>query len=156
MKISVYSFISLIFLFACDSSRIFEEFEDINGSWAVGDTSIFRVEIDSGSLPYDIDFHVKNQMSYPFHNLYFQVIIEGPDGHEISRDLKEVILFDPKTGKPRGSGLADSFESSVRIYEDIQFDQPGMYRFMVNQFMRMDTLPAIERVGLKVSISDNP
>lgn len=146
---------TLIFLISCDSDRIYEEFKEINNSWPADEAAEFDVQIDSVSQQYNVDFHVKNQLSYPFNNLYFQVTIQNPEGQEVRKDLKEIILFDPKTGEPEGSGLADSFENTLRIYKNLNFEKAGTYRFHIRQFMRMDTLPAIERVGLRVAVIEN-
>jgi gliding motility-associated lipoprotein GldH len=146
----------LIIFSSCDSSRIYEEFRDVGSQWIATDTLKFDVEVDSVNTRYTIDFHVKNDISYPFNNLYFQILLINEEGEEVLKDLKEIILFDPKTGKPQGSGLANSFENTVTIYDNYTFDEPGTYTFLVNQFMRMDTLPSIERIGLRVGYSNTP
>ena len=73
----------------------------------------------------------------------------------IQSDLTEVFLFDSKTGEPLGDGMGDIFDHRFTVLEDFHFDNPGVYRFKVRQYMRMDLLPEIMTVGLRVDINPN-
>ena len=44
---------------------------------------------------------------------------------------------------------------STWLSEDYQFNNPGLYQFRIKQYMRMDSLPEIMSVGLRVERSIN-
>ena len=62
-----------------------------------------------------------------------------------------VLLFDAKTGKPLGkSGIGDLYDHRFILLNNYKFKNKGKYRIVFEQFMRMDTLPGIMAVGLRV------
>ena len=52
---------------------------------------------------------VRNKNSYAFNNLYVKYELFHEDSL-IKTDLTEVILFEPKTGKPLGTGMGSTFD----------------------------------------------
>ena len=60
-------------------------------------------------------------------------------------------LFDAKTGKPSGkSGIGDLYDHRFLLLQNYQFPKPGKYKIVLEQFMRMDTLPGIVAIGIRV------
>lgn len=137
--------------FACDSQRVYEKNTDMSDNfWHVDSIPTFEFEIPDAGKDYNIYYNIRNSLSYPFHNLYVTYTLEDTLGHVISSDLHNMILFDPVTGKPQGSGLGDIFSHQILALPAYDFDSAGVYRFKVQQFMRRDTLPQILSVGIRV------
>ncbi len=135
----------------CDSKRIFEENIDIDsGKWAKNDIKQFEFEIKDASQPYDIYYNIRNSVSYPFYNLYLEYTLLDQEGKEISSALQNMLLFDEKSGKPRGSGLGDIFDLQVQALKDFKFPANGKFKITVQQFMRNDTLNDVLAVGVRV------
>ena len=141
-------------LTACDSSRVYEDYNDLEEAfWHLDSAQSFSFEIIDTTRSYNLLATFRNASSYPFYNLYFQYTLEDSSGLILSQQLKEVELFDPKTGEPFGSGLGDLFDHSFAVEESYQFDSPGEYTLSFEQYMRRDTLPFILSVGARVEFA---
>jgi len=148
-----YFTLSLLFVLVigCDSSHIYEDYEDLpDAFWHVDSIKRFTFEIEDSTRSYNLKATIRNASSYPFYNLYYQYSLTDSLDSIVFTELKEVELFDPKTGQPYGSGLGDLFDHSISLQEDFQFPYSGSYSIKLQQFMRMDTLPFILSVGARV------
>lgn len=144
----------LVLVISCDSGRIYEDFRNVNGSWYLQDPVTFEFEIDEADkAPYDLSLHVKYDLDYNYYNLYYQFELLDSEGKKIRDELKEVILFEPKTGRPLGSGLGSTFDITGVIEQGLSLET-GKYVANIYQFMRTDTLSNVQRLGLKLSTSD--
>lgn len=142
-------------LLACDSGRVYEDFNDLEEAfWHLDSTQTFSFEIKDTTKSYNLIATFRNASSYPFYNLYFQYTLEDSSGLMLRQQLKEVELFDSKTGEPFGSGLGDLFDHSFVLEEDYQFDYTGEYSLSFQQYMRRDTLPFILSVGARVEFAE--
>ena len=151
-------YLSIIVLFvlivSCDSSRVYEDFNDMEEAfWHLDSIQTFRFEIDDTTRSYNLRSTFRNASSYPFYNLYFQYTLEDSVGNVLRQGLKQVDLFDPKTGEPYGSGLGDLFDHSFVLEEDYTFESAGSYTLSFKQYMRRDTLPFILSVGARVEFA---
>lgn len=145
------SVLTFTFLSACDEGRVYEENVDFdNKKWVVDTVPSFEFKIEDSSKPYNIYWNVRNTVAYPYRNLYLTYYIEDTTGRRITTDLHNMLLFEPKTGKPYGSGLGDIFSHQFMALPDFKFDQAGVYRVRLEQYMRTDTLPEIVSVGMRV------
>ena len=135
----------------CDQSRVYEENVDFaNKKWVIDSVPAFEFEIEDPNKPYNIYWNVRNTVAYPYRNLYLTYYLEDTTGRRITTDLHNMVLFEPKTGKPYGSGLGDIFSHQFMALPDFKFDEAGVYRVRLEQYMRTDTLPEIVSVGLRV------
>ncbi len=147
-------FAIVLLLSACDSNRVYEDFNDMEEAfWHLDSIQTFSFEIEDTARTYNILGTFRNASSYPFYNLYFQYAISDSSGNVLNEQLKEVDFFDPKTGEPYGSGLGDLFDHSFLLEEKYQFPYSGKYTISFEQYMRRDTLPFILSVGARVEFS---
>lgn len=149
------AFIILLFLVsglvACDSDRIFEENIELNNKIWIADSSVsFQFQIKNPDKKYNLYYNLRNTVSYPFQNIYVNYTLEDTLGNQIATELVNKDLFHPKTGKPYGDGLGDIFDHQFPLLKNYQFDQAGVYRIKLEQFMRRDSLPEILSVGIKI------
>ena len=157
MKFSIKFLVTgLLFgLVSCDPNRVFEENIDFeNPYWIKDQPAEFEFEIQDISTEYDLFFNVRNSLSYPFQNIYIQYTLKDSLNREVLSELKEFYLFDQKTGKPLGDGLGDIFDDSFPLNEDYSFKNTGIYSIKLEQFMRLDSLPMILSVGLRIQKSE--
>ncbi len=153
MKLLKFLAITLIaFVFwACDEARVFEQNIDIHDkTWNADSIPGFSFTVDDPNSFYNIYYNFRNTRAYPYRNLYVQYTLEDSVGKKISSDLHNIELFDPITGKPLGSGLGDIYDHQVLALENLKFNAPGKYNFKIQQFMRMENLPEMVSVGLRV------
>ena len=145
-------FISMV---SCDSSRVYEDYNDLEEAfWHLDSIQSFDFEIKDTSRPYNMLITMRNASSYPFYNLYFQYTLLDSAGAVLQQELKQVELFDAKTGEPFGSGLGDLFDHSFPLEESYTFDYAGDYTLAFEQYMRRDTLPFILSVGARVEFAE--
>lgn len=142
----------LLVLSSCDPARVYEQNKELpEGSWAIDNAPVFEFDIKEPAQKYIIFVNVRYNLQYDFYNLYLQHELTGPDGKQLSKKLHEVLLMDPKTGKPLGKGSSDTFDLQQQILEDVTFPKAGKYKFKITQYMRRDPLPHIKAVGIRVA-----
>ncbi|NEM96854.1 gliding motility lipoprotein GldH [Pontibacter burrus] len=142
----------LLLLTSCDPARVYEQNVDMpDNSWAIDNAPVFEFEITEPNQQYAIYVNVRYDLEYAFYNLYLQHELTGPDGKEISQELHEVLLMDPKTGKPQGKGSSDTFDMQQLILDNVTFPEAGKYKIKITQYMRRDPLPNIKAIGVRVA-----
>lgn len=155
MRIFLLLFITTLFFTGCDDNRVFEQIADLDDAqWLVSEKPEFEFVIDNSGAQYNLYCNIRNSVSYPYSRFFFTYYLEDSTGTEIKRALMTEYLFDAKTGKPFGkSGIGDLYDHRFLLVKNHQFKGKGKYRVKFEQFMRMDTLPGILAVGLRVERS---
>ena len=151
----IFSLCILFSLSGCDRNRIFEKHVDLKGSWPLQSSQLFEFDIIDSEIPYQITGMVRNKNSYAFNNLYVKFELFHEDSL-IKTNLTEVILFEPKTGKPLGSGMGSTFDRNFDFVKSHTFETSGHYKIKLTQFMRLDTLKDIDRIGVRVAAVIQP
>ncbi|WP_337045097.1 gliding motility lipoprotein GldH [Emticicia sp. 17c] len=151
MKNLVLGFLLCFSVLSCESNAVYKSFVDFKDTkWYIKDVPSFTFDIQDETIPYDIYLLVRNASQYPYNNLYLTRYIYGPDNKLLSNTLEQVILFDPKTGKPQGKGLGDIFDSKIISSKAYKFPKKGKYTIKLKQYMRQDPLPYIMSVGISI------
>ena len=87
--------IVVLFLFGCDTDRIFEENVPINGNtWKAYQEISFQFDIPDSTSSYDIYCNLRTTPKYPNHNIYIRYILKDSIGTKLEGELKNFILFD--------------------------------------------------------------
>lgn len=152
--VSILCLVTLL-ISSCDKSRVFEKNKDLKDeSWLVVNKPVFEFQIDNTSQPYNLYCNVRNEVSYPKANIYFSYSLTDSSGNVLETKLISHLLFDKKTGKPFGTtGLGDIYDHQIPLLKNYSFKYPSKYKMIFEQFMRIDTLPGILAVGLRVEKS---
>ena len=146
-----------LLLSSCDSARLFEENKDLeNYVWPEKVQPVFAFEITDTTQAYDLFINVRNASAYQLQNLYVRHILYAPNGKELNRALHNLYLSNPKTGEPKGSGMGDIWDHQIRFIRNVKFTAPGKYSVKFQQYMRLDPLPGIMSVGLRVAEAQVP
>jgi len=152
-RLLCFIFIILV-LFSCNSNRIYEKNVKFPGRiWEKDSEAVFNFEINDINTNYKFYFNLRNTVLYPYQNIYLSYSLEDTLGNVYNSELTNINLFDSKTGEPFGSGIGDIFDHQYLVIDDYQFNNPGMYLFKIKQYMRMDSLPEIMSVGLRIERS---
>ena len=151
----IFFIIVVIFIASgCNRGRIFEKNVKFSDRiWNKDSAAIFDFEITDINSDYKFYFNLRNTILYPYQNIYLSYSLEDTLGNVYDSDLTNINLFDSKTGKPFGNGMGDIFDHQYLVIEDYQFNNPGLYQFRIKHYMRMDSLPEIMSVGLRVERS---
>ncbi|MBK9424576.1 MAG: gliding motility lipoprotein GldH [Bacteroidetes bacterium] len=138
---------------SCDPLRYFEENKEIpKMEWDKDEPLSFLVSVEDTSLGYNVFINVRNAGFYRFSNLYLFINTTFPQG-QVHRDTIECILASPE-GRWLGEGLGDIWDNRILFKENVQFTQPGEYRFELNQAMRINPLPGIMDAGIRIEKVD--
>lgn len=145
--------IVFFFLLGCKSNSVFKDYHDFkNALWTIKDEQVFEFEINDSTAFYEIEFLFRNNMEYPYHNLFFNEKLSESE-KILSQSMAEVNFFDPVSGKPLGSGLGDLFDSKIQLekYKKFKFPHNGKFKFTIGHNMRPDPLVGIMSVGISVN-----
>ena len=152
MRISRSFVIILVLLASCDSRRVFEdnvEFRERN--WKITRPVQFEFQISDASKKYNILMNIRNSLDYPYARIFVNYDLQKQDSTSLNKKMIAEYLFDQKTGKPFGtSGIGDLYDHQFPILKNYSFEKAGTYKMKLNQFMRLDTIPGILAVGVRV------
>jgi gliding motility-associated lipoprotein GldH len=139
-------------LAGCDSTRVFEKNENLpDRIWRVDDVKTFDFEITDTLSAYNLYYNVRNARNYPYSRIFVTYTLGDTLGNVADTRLVYDQLFSQKTGKPLGqSGIGDAYFNSFPFLENFTFAAPGVYRVTLQQYNRMDELPEVLAVGLRV------
>ena len=112
---------------------------------------VFDVPVRDTVNKYNIFITVRNTSNYSFNNLYLFIDINSPM-KITERDTMECILADAD-GKWLGNGLGDLWDNKILFKRNVKFQKTGIYEFILNQAMRVDSLPMITDAGLSIEKS---
>jgi gliding motility-associated lipoprotein GldH len=140
----------IIFLsISCDKKTVFNQNKDFkNAKWFIKEECTFDIVINDPSKPFKLYYNVRNNLTYPYYNLYVTRYLYDEKGKKIEEKLDEIILADEKTGKPLGTGLGDIFDHKVLVSKNYTFPAKGKYKMVVKQFMRQNPLPDVLSFGI--------
>ena len=145
------SICSLLILVSCDPGRVYEKNIKIpDGIWDKDNKVSFEVFIDDTVSAHNLYVNVRNTSLYPFSNLYLFIETIAPSGHTI-RETFEITLSDDRV-KWLGSGLGDMWDLQQIYKTNVRFAQRGKYTVEYQQCMRMDKLPFLLDVGLRIEV----
>jgi len=146
-------FLFSFFIISCgEQDLVYEGNQELkNAKWFWQDTLTYSFEIQDTTKSYDIYYQIENGIDYPFQNLYITYYLENEKGEVVNKLLQNITLMDTKTGEPFGeSNWEGNFENQPLALEKIKFAKAGKYTFKVQQYMRVDSLPEIQKFGIKI------
>lgn len=150
MKTKYFLFsIVLCFLFSCDTNRIFEKNMAIpEDGWDI--SNVIKLETDIADISQASNFYVnvRHSEGYPYQNLFLFITTNFPDGKK-SIDTLECILSD-ENGNWLGDGLGDIYDNQIPFKKNVIFPQTGKYVFEITHGMRLETVPLIMDIGLRI------
>ena len=159
MKSIAFILAGCLFLFSCDSQRVFEENKNISDEiWSISDSKLFEFNsLDTNSLM-NIIVNVRHTSSYSFSNLWLFIHTTSPDGL-IQSDTLECVLSKPD-GKWLGNGGITDVWSFNTLLKTQRFNKKGAYTFEIEQAMRYGdkakllNLEGISDIGLRIEIAN--
>jgi len=146
-------FICSLLVSACNSDSVHKDLVDFDGyEWAAADVKSFDFEIEDNSRIFQVNYLLRNALQYPFSNIYLKSALKDSSGNVLVQGMEVLVLFDEKTGKPKGDGLGDLFDHRIGAaqYKDLKFPYNGKYSFEIQQSMRPDPLVGIMSIGFEI------
>ncbi len=147
---NIFVIVFILFsLVSCNKNTIFNENKDFkNAEWFIKDECNFQFVIDDPTQTYKLYYNLRNNLSYPYYNLYVTRILFDESGKKINEKLDQLFIADEKTGKPIGTGLGDIFDHKILAMKDLRFPKKGKYTIKIKQFMRLNPLPDVLSFGV--------
>jgi gliding motility-associated lipoprotein GldH len=141
--------LSILILASCNSNVVFEKNVKIpDYRWDLNNVVALDVDMKDTINLHNIYINVRNASGYQFSNLFLFLTTKTPKG-ESARDTVELILADP-SGKWLGSGMGDIWDNRILFKKDFRFAESGLWHFELAQAMRVNPLPQIMDVGLRI------
>ncbi len=138
-------------LLGCDKNTVFNETRDFtDAKWTIENECKFGFMIDDATKNYNVYYNVRNNLTYPYYNLFVTRYLYNANGKKLDEKMDELLLADDKTGKPLGAGLGDIFDHKILVLKNYKFPKKGAYQIKVKQYMRQNPLPDILSFGLAV------
>jgi len=136
---------------ACTDDRVFEENHDFEETiWTIDKDLSFSFDIDNNSKYYKMLLNLRYDLEYPYRNLYVYYKLEDSSQNTLDKALVNYTLFNPKEGKPLGTGSSNIFSYQQVLIDSLQFPQEGEFTISLAQYMRTDSLSGIYSAGIKI------
>ena len=141
----------LLVLLACNPNRFYRETQRIpDCKWYTREKVVFSVNIPDTSKRFSLYIDIRNDVNYPFANIFMFLDTRFPDGR-IARDTVECQLAD-YDGRWLGTGSGSIKYNHFLFQKAVKFRQKGYYTFSFEQAMRTSELSGIRDVGLEIEL----
>lgn len=146
-------FACVCLLGSCDGKKVFEENKDIpEYVWNNKNLVSFEVNIEDTLSAHNMYINIRNAGGYPYSNIYIFLTTELPNRQKTT-DTIECILAD-KSGRWLGDGSGDIWDNQILYKKGFTFKGKGLYKYTLEQAMRVENLPMIMDVGLRIERSN--
>jgi gliding motility-associated lipoprotein GldH len=112
----------------------------------------FKFDITDTTATYNLYFLVRHTEAYQFSNIWLQVYSKQPGDSTFIKSRIEVPLAEP-SGKWLGRGMGEIWEQRMPITRNdnpMVFKKTGTYEIRFEQNMRINPLPEVLQIGLRV------
>lgn len=136
-------------LFACKQNALYERMHNIpEAKWQRTFIPTFSFNISDSNAFYRVYVVVRHTNKYPYRNVWMNVGIQQPQD---SMRVQQFELPLAASDKWLGVGMDDVFERRVLLFpRPVKFPHAGEVKFTLQHTMRLDPLPELLQVGIRV------
>ncbi len=145
----------LLFVFSCDSNRVFDDYKTVPDSWNKNEIVEFKINSSDTITPRDLFVNLRNTKAYKYSNIFLIVEMNFPHGKTI-KDTLEYRMAAPD-GTLLGTGLSSVKENKLWYKEGVVFDEVGEYTVKIQHAMRKNgtvkgiaSLEGVTDVGFRI------
>jgi gliding motility-associated lipoprotein GldH len=155
MRILRYTFGFLLLtcaLASCLPAPYYQKEEPIpQNEWAYNFKPHFTFEITDTTVQYEPTFIIRHTQAYPYANIWLWMYVKMPGDRIAKKERVNIVLAEP-TGKWLGRGMGEIYEQRMKIKfsDSIGFSRKGTYTIAMEQNMRVNPLPDVLHVGLRM------
>lgn len=145
-------FISFCFYTGCMPAPYYQKEEVIpQNAWMYNFNPVFSFDITDTNANYKPFFLIRHTQAYPYCNVWVWVYVHIPGDTVVKKERINVVLAET-SGKWMGRGMGEIYEQRMPIDlgDSIKFNKPGTYKVSLEQNMRINPLPEVMNVGLRV------
>ena len=135
---------------SCGNSVLYDSSMSVNEhGWLPTDSLRFDVDVDDTTHLFDFLIEVRNNVNYPYSNLFLFVNTTFPDG-SVARDTMECPLANEE-GRWYGKRAGRYVDSRYRLRtSSMRFPMSGQYSFAVSNGMRDSAIDGIKDIALRI------
>jgi len=124
-------------------------------AWMYAFKPSFTFDITDTISNYQPYFIIRHSQSYPYCNLWMWVYVKTP-GDTIEKKERINVVLAEATGKWLGRGMGEIYEQRLPISfgDSVRLNRKGTYKITLEQNMRINPLPEVMDVGLRVEKKD--
>ncbi|MCD6063428.1 MAG: gldH [Flavipsychrobacter sp.] len=157
--LAVIAFCTALFITGCVPSPYYQKDHTIPGNqWSSQYKPSFKFEITDTMSAYNVYFIIRHTEAYSFSNIWMWVYTKQPGDSTFQRLRVEIPLAEP-SGKWLGKGMGEIWEQRLPMTKDgapMVFNKAGIYEMQFEQNMRVNPLPEILQIGLRLEKKDAP
>ena len=140
-------------LLSCIKGAVYEKHFAFKGHrWTQKDSVQFSFNITDTASNYLLFLMMRHTEAYPFSNLWLKTNTRLPDGKSTGYLNTEIPLAE-ESGKWLGRGMNEIWEHKMPLTKNggaMHFSQSGQYTISLKQIMRMNPLPEIMSIGIRL------
>lgn len=141
--------ICCLFFTACEKGVIFEATEDIpNATWGYEQKLPFEFEVTDTSKTYQVFLEISHSGDFAYQNCYVQITTLFPNGEENKQPVS--LELAGQSGIWNGKCNGNTCQLEIPLQAKARFKHIGKHSIAIEQFMRVNPLPGIENIGLKI------
>jgi len=149
MRLSILALICVVAMAGCMPSPYYQKDYSVpQNEWTYNFKPVFKFDISDTTVSYNLMFIVRHTNAYPFSNIWLNVYHKQPGDSSFTRTRVEVPLAEP-SGKWLGRGMGEISEQRM-LLDQLHLNRPGKYEMRLEQDMRINELPEILQVGLRL------
>lgn len=120
-------------------------------AWTYAFKPTFTIDIKDTNAVYQPYFLIRHTQAYPYSNLWVWLYIKTPGDSTVKKERVNIILAEP-TGKWLGRGMGEIYEQQMALSlgDSIKFNKAGTYQVTMEQNMRINPLPDVLNVGIRI------
>lgn|GEM_PF-1202160 len=155
-KITLSPIFVLILLSGCLSEPTFQISKEMDrGGWTIADSISGSFKIGDTESTFQLEATSWVTEDLPTYNHYIFVSIYKKQSKEVLFSGQyNLDMFRPENGEPLGSKSENSTHRTFILLKGIKFKNPGEYELKVKQLDRLDPMPGVQKLELKLVNED--
>lgn len=145
--------ICLLVISSCIHSNVYEKNVAIpSNKWTSQFKPVYTFNISDTTVSYKMSLTMRHTDAFPFSNIWLNVRTTFP-GEKESKLVKVEIPLAQADGKWMGRGMNEIYEHQMPLTRDansIRFTKKGEYKIQLEQIMRVDPLPEVMSIGVRL------
>lgn len=155
----LFPFLLVLLLSSCLSSPYYQKEYTVPGNkWGYEYQPSFKFEVTDTTALYNLQFLVRHTDAYPYSNIWLMIYTKKPGDTVFEKTRIEIPLAEP-SGKWLGRGMGELWEHRMPISHEgdtVMLRKKGMWEIKFSHDMRMNPLPEVLQVGLRVQKQTKP
>lgn len=142
-----------VILASCGPHYTVKEYKEIkDGQWFYKDSLVYDFEISDTNKVYNLYLDVEHADTFGFENAYVILHTIFPNGKKLDQQLS--LELANKTGIWNGECSSGKCKALIALQQGAFFNQEGKYKLTMEQFMRIDPVKGINKIGFLMEKTD--